>query len=1368
MSQQRQPQRKASPPERKSPAPAAEAAVLEAEPAPAPAAPGSAYVLRQPSSNQTIVGMRQSNFIHLQRRLGNSALNHLLTPAPPKPRALLQRAPALEDLVAKAEEQVTDAEIAQQQVEPDSAAPVSLPDGNTVAGGDESASGAPGGAAPAQESAAPAPADKTAVAPAPEAEAPVPAAPTTPTAEQAKAAPAPVAAAQPAAAPPAAASQAATPTGATAAAPEATAATQGAEATATGATAAAPEATAATQGAEATATGAQPAAGAERRPEEEEQRPQLQRLVQRKIAPKSPGEDPGFQAVVGQVQGASTQQKAHEPPALKADQAAAAAQMPSEEREGLAQGQQTAEVATAAAAQQSKAAGGQAPGFNKAAFIASVGAKIDQLTPKDPKQMENIEGSGVFSGAKQVVDTEVKTGKEVAQGDVDDKVEAAPDTAAVPERATTPLAPNQPGAAPIGNGSGAAPKAKGAEEVEAPLQAESQQLDTQMAQANVTEAQIQESNEPQFQSALATKNEAQASVTTDPVAYRAGEQSTVEGAQTAAGTTTQTGLTGMSTSRTQVFGQMDGVQTTAKGSDEAKRAEIGRQIDGIYESAKADVERILGELDTKVDQEFNSGADTAKARAVEYINRETEAFKDRRYKRDAAWYDVGSHVVGAVTQAWDTMGMPEEYYKYYTEGRKMYCDEMTIVIGRVADIVADHLGRAKQRIEDGRKQIDTFVASQPAALRQVAQDAADAALSKFTDLEQTVDAKQQEIVDNLAQQYVDKLQALDSELEAMKEKDKGWLEKAADAISGTINTIRELSQLLMSTLQRAASAVDQIIKHPVEFLGNLIAGVKLGLTNFVSNIGTHLQQGLISWLTGALGSAGITLPATFDLPGIFSLVMQILGLTWEHIRSRIVKGLGPKGEQIMGALEQAFNIIKIISTQGLSGLWEFVKGMIGDLKTMVLDQIKEMVITQVIQAGIDWLIGILGGPAGAFIKAVQGIVRVVTWFIENGARMMALVNSVLDSVTAIAAGNIGGAASYIEQTLAKALPTVISFLADLLGLGGISKKVQEIIKAVQKPINTAIDWVIQKALAIGKTLMGALGGKRGKKGEDAEKDKRFKAGVSAVQSLPGQSQEEMGSSLSSINGRYGFDELEYQSNGENWTVSAVMRKVSLKKKISGRSRIVKNDSDYLGEARKNKPKGTDVGMGTSKSGNERIFAYTKGRKTHHYNAHRKKWQHIKDDERIRESEEGLRNELSQKRDDFISFIDSEKIASDRGFDAAGLTQDQFVIGEVKGGFQKGDQYFSQDKFTAVTKSMHKNLDDARKTAEDKGVVDQFESHIKSGSVLVVIKLVGNAIVARTVWPKLERQIKRVIKSYIGKKYPDVQLNVMKNVKIEWR
>ena len=92
----------------------------------------------------------------------------------------------------------------------------------------------------------------------------------------------------------------------------------------------------------------------------------------------------------------------------------------------------------------------------------------------------------------------------------------------------------------------------------------------------------------------------------------------------------------------------------------------------------------------------------------------------------------------------------------------------------------------------------------------------------------------------------------------------------------------------------------------------------------------------------------------------------------------------------------------------------------------------------------------------------------------------------LDSVESIVSGGVGKVASLIENTLAKILPArCIGFLASLLGLGGISEKIKEILEKVQKPVMKAVDKVIDGALKLGKGLLKKLGiGKKKDKGGD--------------------------------------------------------------------------------------------------------------------------------------------------------------------------------------------------------------------------------------------------------------------------------------------
>ena len=51
----------------------------------------------------------------------------------------------------------------------------------------------------------------------------------------------------------------------------------------------------------------------------------------------------------------------------------------------------------------------------------------------------------------------------------------------------------------------------------------------------------------------------------------------------------------------------------------------------------------------------------------------------------------------------------------------------------------------------------------------------------------------------------------------------------------------------------------------------------------------------------------------------------------------------------------------------------------------------------------------------------------------------------------IAAGNLKKAISAVENSLAKALPVTIGFMANLAGIGGIAKKIKDVIKLLRNP-----------------------------------------------------------------------------------------------------------------------------------------------------------------------------------------------------------------------------------------------------------------------------------------------------------------------------
>ena len=418
------------------------------------------------------------------------------------------------------------------------------------------------------------------------------------------------------------------------------------------------------------------------------------------------------------------------------------------------------------------------------------------------------------------------------------------------------------------------------------------------------------------------------------------------------------------------------------------------------------------------------------------------------------------------------LGMPDKVNEFYAAGRELYLKEMDGVISRVADIVGGDLTAAKQRIAKGRADITAYVKTLSPDLQKVGAEASKEIGDKFDQLESDVNDKQNAVVETLASKYVEARKGLDERIEALQAENKGLVDKAIGAIKAVINTIRNLVEMLKNTLARAAAAIGDIIKDPIGFLGNLIGAVKGGINKFFSNIGAHLKKGLMGWLFGQLGDAGIEIPDTFDIKGIIKLLASIFGLTWANIRNRIVKQIG---EKAMAAVEKGVDIFQKIASGGLGAVWEMLMEKLGDIKNMIMEQIEDFVLTKIITAGITWLISLLN-PAAAFIKACKLIYDVVMFFVNNAERIMKFVNTVIDGVVDIAKGNVSAVVDRIEDALSQMVPILIGFIASVLGIGGIGEKIKSIIQALQKPVNKALDFVIKTGLKLAGPVIRAVSG----------------------------------------------------------------------------------------------------------------------------------------------------------------------------------------------------------------------------------------------------------------------------------------------------
>jgi hypothetical protein len=346
----------------------------------------------------------------------------------------------------------------------------------------------------------------------------------------------------------------------------------------------------------------------------------------------------------------------------------------------------------------------------------------------------------------------------------------------------------------------------------------------------------------------------------------------------------------------------------------------------------------------------------------------------------------------------------------------------------------------------------------------------------------------------------------------------------------------------MPFIRRAGGAFRSIIRNPVGFVRNLVRAGQMGLRAFAANFLSHLRTSLINWLTGTMSGTGVYIPQAFTLREILKFILSVLGLTWQNIRTRLVRAVG---ETAVRAMESGFELVRTLVTEGPAAAWRKIVEGIQNLRDMVIEQIMSFVQSRIVQAAITRLVSMLT-PAGAFIQAIIATYNTIMFFVERMRTIIQVAMSFVNSMAAIAAGNLGAAARRVESTMAGLLTLVISFLARIAGLGRVADAVSRIIDRVRQPIDRALDrvvaWIVRQARRLGRFIAQA--------GVPQDPQERLRLGmtraVSVVNRLPrsGLGESVINTALAAIRVRYGFRTLVPFQQQNKWWVRGEINPVS--------------------------------------------------------------------------------------------------------------------------------------------------------------------------------------------------------------------------------
>jgi phage-related protein len=286
--------------------------------------------------------------------------------------------------------------------------------------------------------------------------------------------------------------------------------------------------------------------------------------------------------------------------------------------------------------------------------------------------------------------------------------------------------------------------------------------------------------------------------------------------------------------------------------------------------------------------------------------------------------------------------------------------------------------------------------------------------------------------------------------------------------------------LVQRVFRKAAAAMDKILDDPIGFLKSLLRALRAGLGQFFGNIGRHLLAGIGGWLADQIADAGVAPPADYSLGSIFKMVLQILGITLEKVWTALKKKIDPpivdrlrKGVDVLTGV---FSFVADLIKGDAASFAKHVMEKLGDLWGAVRDAIIGWLTDTIIARVTAKLLSMLD-PTGvmAVVNAIIALWNAIESAIEYLRRILEIIERFLDMIGDLAAGIIQGAADRLEGLFAKAIPIAIGFLANQLGLSRLGKRLREMIAKVQEIVDKAIDWLVDRAVRLGQSVLRMLG-----------------------------------------------------------------------------------------------------------------------------------------------------------------------------------------------------------------------------------------------------------------------------------------------------
>ena len=235
---------------------------------------------------------------------------------------------------------------------------------------------------------------------------------------------------------------------------------------------------------------------------------------------------------------------------------------------------------------------------------------------------------------------------------------------------------------------------------------------------------------------------------------------------------------------------------------------------------------------------------------------------------------------------------------------------------------------------------------------------------------------------------------------------------------------------IINFIIKAGQAILAILKNPFRFLKTIIKAIKeLRLKSFLETLKVS-EIGPYQFLFGQLGKAGISVPSKWDAKGIFSVMLQVAGVTRDNIIGKVEE----TGKEAADKINIAIDAIDSYIANGMEGLLDFIEnGVMEFVQGLIEDKIVDYVQKNIINAAAKKLLKLFT-PVGGLLEAIKSIYTIIKFFITNIGNIFKVLTNLVEALIPAAKGKTEQAVEYLLSGMTKAIPRH-SILVGFTGVG---------------------------------------------------------------------------------------------------------------------------------------------------------------------------------------------------------------------------------------------------------------------------------------------------------------------------------------------